>query len=40
MKKLQIRKSNNFGVLQSPEVRIAKILFINKIIHRISILGF
>lgn len=40
MKKLQIRKSSNFGVLQSPEVRIAKILFINKIIHRISILSF
>jgi hypothetical protein len=40
IKKFEIRKSSDFGVLQSPEVRIARILFINKIIREISILSF
>jgi len=40
MKKLEIRKSSDFGVLQSPEERIARILLINKIIRQISILSF
>jgi hypothetical protein len=40
IKKLEIRKSSDFGVLQSPKKRIARILFINKIIRHISILSF
>jgi len=39
-KKFEIRKSSDFGVLQSPEVRIARLLFIHKKIRQISILSF
>jgi len=40
IKKFENRKSSDFGVLESPEVRIARILFINKIIRQLSILCF
>ncbi len=40
IKKFEIRKSSDFGVFQSPEVRIARLLFINKITRQISIPSF